>query len=135
MTSIEFFVAMIPPNTTHNDLEAITNKKTGKARIIKSQELRHAESRWEAHLAKFAPTEPMKGAIRAQAKICWPTEGKHYQGEPMTNKPDLDNVEKTLWDVLAKLKFYTDDAHIVDKHTGKMWADPAGIWIRLEEIK
>lgn len=134
MSAIEFFEPMIPPTVTHNDLEATLNKKTGKPFIRKSQALKNAESSWEAHLAKFTPKKPLKGAVVAQARICWPTEGKHEQGEPMTNKPDLDNVEKTLWDVLAKLGFYIDDAHIVDKHTQKMWADPAGIWIRLEEI-
>lgn len=132
MNSIEFFEPMVPPKTTHNDLEPGMRK--GKPTIRKSQDLRNAEAKWEAHLAKHAPAEPLEGPVMAQARICWPTEGKHGQGEPMTGKPDLDNVEKTLWDVMAKLGFYTDDAHIVDKRTGKMWADPAGIWIRLEEI-
>lgn len=130
---IEFFEPMIPPDTTHNDLMAVT-RRTGKAAIIKSAALKAVESKWESHLAKHAPQNPLEGPIIAEVRICWPTNGEHSQGEPKDTKPDLDNVEKTLWDVMQKLGFFKGDQQIVHKTTSKMWSDPAGVWVRLEEI-
>lgn len=130
---IEFFRPMIPPTTTHNDLMAVSDAR-GRARIIKSEAVRDAESRWESHLALFAPPTPLTGPLRADLRLCWPTDGKHTQGEPKDTKPDLDNVEKTFWDVLERLGYYKGDQQIVTKQVSKCWADPAGVYLRLEEI-
>lgn len=130
---IEFFEPLIPPNVTHNDLMAVA-RKGGKAAIIKSAALNSVESKWESYLAKHAPQKPLEGPIVAEVRICWPTGGNHAQGEPKDTKPDLDNVEKTLWDVMQKLGYFKGDQQIVYKTTSKMWSDPAGIYVRMEEV-
>ena len=129
---IEFFEPMVPPSTTHNGLEV--HRRGGKAAVGKSAALLEAEAKWEAHLARFAPERPLRGPLRADLRLCWPTEGKHPQGTPKDTKPDLDNVEKTLWDVMQGLGYYAGDQQVADKHVAKMWADPAGVYLRLEEI-
>lgn len=131
---IEFFAPMVPPTVTHNDLVPVSDSR-GKARIVKSQALKEAEAKWEAHLARFAPPRPLTGPVRADLRLCWPTDGKHPQGAPKDTKPDSDNVEKTLWDVCERLGFFAaGDQQVADKRVAKMWADPAGVYLRLEEI-
>lgn len=130
---IEFFEPMVPPTTTHNDLEV--HHYGGKSRVGKSAALVDAEAKWESHLARFAPEKPFKGALRADLRLCWPTEGKHPQGTPKDTKPDSDNVEKTFWDACERLKYFAvGDQQVADKHVVKMWADPAGFYLKLEEI-
>lgn len=129
---IEFFAPMVPPTVTHNGLEV--HRYGGRARIGKSAALVDAEAKWEAHLARFAPPKPLTGPLRADLRLCWPTRGEHPQGTPKDTKPDLDNTEKTVWDVLQRLGYYEGDQQIADKHSAKMWADPAGVYLRLEEI-
>ena len=123
---------MVPPTTTHNALEI---HGRGEKRFLgKSAALKEAESKWEAHLARFAPPAPLTGPLRADLRLCWPTLGKHAQGEPKDTKPDLDNSEKTFWDVCQKLGYYKGDHQIAAKQVSKCWADPAGVYLRLEEI-
>ncbi len=129
---IKFFTPLIPPTVTHNDLEPFMRK--GKPSIRKSEALKDAEAKWEAHLARFAPDTPLCGPLKADLMLCWPTDGKHEQGSPKETKPDLDNTEKTVWDVCEKLGFYGTDAQIVEKHVVKMWSDPAGVYMKLEEV-
>lgn len=130
---IEFFEPMVPPTTTHNDLVAVSDAR-GRARLVKSQALREAEAKWEAHLAPFAPPRPLRGPLRADLRLCWPTGGRHPQGSPKGTKPDLDNVEKTFWDVCEQLGYFAGDQQIAAKQVSKAWADPAGVYLRLEEI-
>ena len=130
--AIEFFVPMVPPTVTHNAMEL---HRIGKRTVLgKSDALVAAEAKWEAHLARFAPERPLRGPLRADLRLCWPPEGKHAQGEPKDPKPDLDTVEKTFWDVLERLGYYKGDQQIVTKQVSKCWADPAGVYLRLEEI-
>ena len=129
---IEFFAPMIPPTTTHNDLEV---RKRGNGHFIgKSDELQEVEAKYLAHLAPHAPSEPLSGPIALEMRSCWPTEGKHPQGAPHDVKPDADNVEKTIWDVMAKLGYYENDCRIALHTTAKLWSDPAGLYVRMEEI-
>lgn len=129
---IEFFAPMIPPDTTHNAMEI--QKRGDKTFLGKSAALKEAETKWEAHLGQFAPFEPLTGPLRADLRLCWPTNGKHPQGEPKDTKPDLDNSEKSFWDVCQKLGYYKGDQQIAIKQVSKCWADPAGVYLRLEKI-
>lgn len=130
---IEFFEPMVPPNVTHNDLLAVP-RTNGKAALVKSQALKSAESKWEAHLAKHAPEKPLCGPVALEMRICWPTGGKHGQGDWHAVKPDADNVEKVVFDVLGKLKYFENDSRIAIHTTAKLWSDPAGIYVRMEEL-
>ena len=134
MASIRFFEPMAKvPRTTHNELE-IHRSKDGRLAIGKGDRLKQAEAVWRSHLAPHAPEKPLHGPIEAEVTVCWPTDGIHYQGQPMTDKPDLDNVEKVLWDILQREGFIQDDAHVALKRVAKMWRDPSGIYVRLKEM-
>ena len=38
-----------------------------------------------------------------------------------TVRPDLDNLEKALLDVLTRLRYWEDDAQVFTKSTAKVW--------------
>lgn len=131
---VEAFVAVSLDGASHNDLEPYVRRGDGKARIRKGDALAEAEERILPRLAPFAPDEPLEGPLRAELRMCWPTGGEHAQGEPKATKPDCDNVEKVLWDLMERLGFFRDDAQIVDKRVAKMWADPMGFYFEIEEV-
>lgn len=130
--AIETFLPMVPPRVTHNDLE-VHRVGGGRATIGKSADLREAEAALEARVAKVAPDVPLSGPLRLQVRFCWPT-GTHPQGAPMTDKPDADNLAKTFQDVVTRCHVIKDDKDVVDLSVAKAWADPAGIWFRVEEL-
>lgn len=132
--AVEFFCPMRIPPTTHNDLVAVPMAHGG-ARILKSQALRDAEARWEAHLAPHAPRRPLEGSLAADVRLCWEADGKHPAGSPKDTKPDLDNLEKTMWDAMERLGFFAKgDQQVASKRVAKLYAEHPGAYVRIEEV-
>ena len=139
-SAVQGFLPFVPPTVTHNALEAYTFKRQGKVKagIRKSERLKEAEDMMRPHVQRLARSSaccPIKGAVVETLKVCWPCEGRHKQGEPRTDPPDLDNWEKTFNDLCEAEGLITCDAHIVAKHTYKLWADPPGVFVRFEEVE
>lgn len=134
MSAVEFFAAMRVPSTTHNDLVAVPMAHGG-ARIVKSAALREAEAAWESRLARFAPDRPLTGPLAADVRLCWEADAAHPAGTPKATKPDLDNIEKTLWDVLGRLGFFErGDQQVALKRVAKLYGEVPGVYVRLEEM-
>lgn len=133
MASIQAFLAMVPPTVTHNDLEAARGRG-GRPYIRKSDRLREAEGAYMARLAPLRPERPLSGPVRLVLRWCFPTGGAHAQGEPMADVPDLDNMCKTLQDCLVRAGIVSEDRRVVDLRLSKAWMDPAGVFVRAEEV-
>lgn len=129
------FIAMEPPTVTHNDLEVRYDKGRKRHFIGKSDRLRDAEQAIESRIRQHVPDAPLTGALDARVVWCFPTMGAHEQGEPMTDKPDLDNMGKTLMDCLGRCGVIDDDAHIAHSDLTKVWLDPAGIFVELSHVE
>ena len=131
--SVQCFMPTPPPSVTHNALEI----RRGKGRqmfIGKSDRLKAEEDRLRPYIAKIRPSEPLSGPLVATWKLVWSTDGKHKQGEAKTTRPDVDNVIKTLNDLLESCHVIENDAMVCDLRVQKMYGNPAGIWVRIEEI-
>ena len=138
--AVQGFLPFEPPTVTHNDLEAHVYRRGGKtcAGIHKSERLKDAEDMMRPYVKRLADASiccPLKGAVKETLKICWPTGGRHRQGELRIDPPDLDNWEKTFHDLCEECGIVTDDAHIAYKTTMKVWADPCGVFVRFEEVQ
>ena len=131
MTS--FFVAMIPPQTTHQQTKVTVVK--GKPIFYEPAELKAARSKLQSHLGKNVPEEKYTGAVRLVTKWLFPITGNHKDGEWKTTKPDTDNMVKLLKDVMTDLGYWTDDCLVASEITEKFWADRPGIYIVIEELE
>lgn len=132
MGTIEFFMAMVPPTCTHQEKKVrVIN---GKPMFYEPPELKEARVKLSAHLSKHVSAEPYVGAVRLITKWCFPSDGKHKNGEYKTTKPDTDNLQKLLKDVMTDLHYWKDDALVASEITEKFWADMPGIYIRIEEL-
>lgn len=131
--SIEFFEPMKIPDTTHNALEPAL-RRNGKPTIRKSDRLKAAEAKWEAHLARHAPEKPLEGALMACVKYCYEPDRLHPEGTPKVTPPDTDNLDKTVRDAMQRVGFFADDAQIADAWTTKGYAHPQGVYVKIEEM-
>lgn len=131
MRMTEFFIAIIPPTTTHQEKQV--HVVNGKPIFYEPPELKEARSKLMAYLGKYKPSTPYKSAVRLTTKWCYP-KGRHQNGEWKTTKPDTDNTIKLLKDCMTVNKFWTDDAIVTSEITEKFWADIPGIYIRIEEL-
>lgn len=128
----EFFMPMLPPTKTHQEKQwKIVNDKVI---FYEPAELKATRTKLQAHLAGHVPVEKYTGAVRLVTKWCFPITGQHQDGEYKTSKPDTDNLQKLLKDIMTDLGYWTDDALVVSEITEKFWARVPGIYIAIEEV-
>jgi Holliday junction resolvase RusA-like endonuclease len=106
----------------------------GKPIFYEPAELKAVRAKLTAHLAPHVPAEKYTTGVRLITKWCFPVTGQHRNGEYKTTKPDTDNLQKMLKDVMTDLGFWTDDALVVSEITEKFWANIPGIHISIEDI-
>lgn len=126
---IEFFLPMIPPTITAQQ------HKVSHGRFYDPPELKMAKMKLRDSLIPYAPEKPLDGALRLIVKWCFPVKGKHQNGEYKTTKPDTDNLNKALKDIMEDLNFFVNDSRVASEIIEKFWADIPGVYIRLEELK
>lgn len=130
--SRHFFMAMVPPTATKQ--EAKVKVVGGKPRWFPSQAWADAESELRAHLERFRPDEPItSGAVMLSVEWCFPAAG-HADGEPYIKKPDTDNLEKGLKDVMTELGWWDDDKRVFSEHATKLHSRIPGIRIDIEVV-
>lgn len=129
---IQFFMPMNPPTITQQQHRVTVQK--GKPVFYDSPELAEAKAKLTAYLAKHIPEQPFTGAVQLIVKWCFPVSGKHSDGEYKTTKPDTDNLQKALKDIMTGLHFWKDDALVASEVVEKFWSDTPGIWIGIREI-
>jgi len=130
--TIEFFIPMLPPTVTHQEKKIRVVK--GKPVVYEPAELKAARAKLEAHLAGHAPGAPAEGAVRLVVKWCFPITEGHSDGEYKTTKPDTDNLQKLLKDVMTKLGYWTDDALVASEIVEKFWAVRPGLYVSAREL-
>lgn len=131
-TRTEFFMPMIPPTVTHQ--EKAVHVVKGKPVFYEPDELQAARVKLRDHLAGHVPKEKYTGAVRLLTKWCFPISGRHKDGEYKTTKPDTDNLQKLLKDVMTSLGYWKDDALVASEVAEKFWASLPGIYIVIEEL-
>jgi len=127
-----FFLPIIPPTVTHQ--EKAVRVVRGKPVFYEPPALRDARAKLEAHLAQHAPQEPYTDAVRLVTKWCFPVVRNHRSGEYKGTRPDTDNLQKLLKDVMTGLRFWKDDALVASEIVEKFWADVPGIYIAIESL-
>jgi len=130
MRSIDFYLPMIPPTATYQEKQINWKRKT----IYQNQESKDAREKLRAHLVKYIPDEPLTGPIRMMIGWYYPVSGSHKDGDWYTNKPDIDNVQKMLQDVMTELGFWKDDSQIASLMSSQNWSATPGIVITLCEL-
>lgn len=129
----EFFLSMQPPTCTHQ--QKAVRVVGGKPVFYEPAELKAARAKLEAHLACHAPLQPHTGPCRLIVKWCFPRTNKHQDGSYKTSKPDTDNLQKLLKDVMTSLRYWRDDALVASEIVEKFWAERPGIYVAIEELE
>ena len=129
---IEFFLPMEPPTVTHQEKQVAVVK--GKPRFYEPADLKAARQKLQSHLGKHVPSTTYTGPVDLLVMWCFPLAGNHKNGDYKTSRPDTDNLQKLLKDVMTELKFWKDDALVASETVKKFWAEKPGIYIRIMEL-
>lgn len=129
---IQFFMPMKPPTVTHQ--EHRVTMKSGKPIFYDTPEMKSAKAKLRDSLAEHIPIKPINNGVRLMVKWLFPITGNHINGEYKLSKPDTDNLQKMLKDIMTDLKFWTDDALVASEITEKFYADTPGLFIVIQEL-
>ena len=129
---------IVPPTATAQQKGVFV--RDGHAHFFKKKKVKDAEDFLEALLMPHAPAEPLRGAVYIQARWCFPYRKSERKSVtktgreiPHTSRPDLDNLEKSLLDVLTHLNFWGDDAKVFTKSTAKVWGPSPYLAIAIKD--
>lgn len=130
MTSYFFPIFIEPSRVTHQSGTRITTGHTYKTAALKEW-----EATLEQALEKYTLPSPLKGAVALDVSWYFKTTDKKKYGLWKVTKPDTDNMQKTLKDIMTKMGFWKDDAQVVVERVEKVWSDVPGIFIQIEELE
>lgn len=132
--SHHFFMAMEPPTATKQ--EARVAVRNGKPVFYPSPAWQAAESKLAAHLERHRPDKPIRKGVGVILSVewCFPSDGGHADGEPHTDKPDTDNLDKGLKDIMTRLGWWEDDCQVFGENIVKLYGRVPGIRIDIDEV-
>lgn len=86
-------------------------------------------------MKKYRPKQPSDRPIRLVVCLYFNiSKPQKLWGKYKTTRPDCDNYVKEIKDVMTGLKFWNDDAQVVDLRVIKRYSEKATIYISLEEL-
>ena len=127
----EFFLDITPPTVTHQQKKVTV--VNGCPRFYEPPRLKAARERLALLLKPHRPREPYACSLELTVRWQFPC-GRHKPGYRIT-RPDTDNLQKLLKDVMTGVGFWKDDALVAVEHVEKVWSDRAGIYIRVRELE
>lgn len=124
---LRFFLPMNPPTKTAQ--EKRWKCVNGKPIAYQSAELKAAYMLLRDGVALFKPKEKINDSIHLLVQWRFPADKKHPAGSWRKTKPDTDNLQKMLKDVMTEAGFWEDDCLVVSETVQKFYVDTPGIYI------
>ncbi|MDE5757189.1 MAG: RusA family crossover junction endodeoxyribonuclease [Allobaculum sp.] len=128
-STIFIHIPIEPSRTTHQSGTRISRGHTYKTAALQAW-----EATLEEELKKYVPNSPLEEAILLDVTWAFKARTKKQDGMWKVTRPDTDNLQKTLKDVMTKMEFWKDDAQVVCEMAEKVWATTPGISIRIESL-
>lgn len=129
-STIFIYIPIEPSRTTHQ-----SGTRFSKGHTYKTPALQAWEATLEEALKEYVPSSPLEGAILLDVTWAFKARNKKQDGAWKITRPDTDNLQKTLKDVMSKLGFWKDDAQVVCEMAEKVWSVSPGISIRIESLE
>lgn len=131
---MEIDVHFDPPRSTAQEKQyAVRN---GRVIVYETAKAKAAKQLLRLVLAPYTPRNPLTGAVALYVTWRFPYKGKaHFDGEYKTTRPDTDNLDKALKDVMTDLGYWKDDALIAREHIEKIWhKEHPGLYVQIMDI-
>lgn len=132
---IQFFMPMNPPRTTAQQ-KRVAVTESGKQVRFEGDSLKAAHQKLRAYAAPNRPPAPIEGAIRLVVKWCFLDKRcAHRHGAYKITRPDTDNLQKMLKDVMTECRFWKDDAQVCSEIAEKFWVrERPGIYVEVHAL-
>lgn len=119
------------PKTTAQQKKFSTKTKT----FYKTSKIKQSEYLLARALSGRQPRKTYDTPIELSVTWLFPHTKKSKDGERKGTRPDLDNLQKLLQDIMCKLGYYKDDSLITDLTLKKRWHRHSGLIIEINEVE
>lgn len=86
-------------------------------------------------LIQHRPDIPITGPVEFAAEWRFDYKAGHKDGEFKVTKPDTDNLNKLLKDLMTRTGYWEDDKQVVIEHIKKVWdKKDSGIFIKIRRL-
>lgn len=119
------------PKTTAQQKKFSTKTKT----FYKTSKIKQSEYLLVRALSGRQPRKTYDTPIKLSVTWLFPHTKKSKDGERKGTRPDLDNLQKLLQDIMCKLGYYKDDSLITDLTLKKRWHRHSGLIIEINEVE
>ena len=133
---LRFRLDCVPPTATAQQKGAFVCG--GRVRFFTKRKVRESGDFLAALCLMHRPDVPFSVPVSLTARWTFPFRKSERRSVvkagtdvPHTSRPDLDNLEKGLLDVMTRLNFWTDDSLVAEKSTSKWWGPRPGIDIEI----
>jgi Holliday junction resolvase RusA-like endonuclease len=137
---MKFFIKCIPPKSTAQASNRILRRKDGSMFVGKMQSSKgkQTESDLLTLLAPHVPVKPLDCPLDVFVSWRYPyrkAEPKKNRTRPIPcdTRPDVDNLQKLLFDCMTRLGFWHDDSQVARITFEKLWCEQPCILIRIRE--
>lgn len=132
---IDVTIRCVPPSVTAQQKRV--HVVNGKPVFFHGAKMRREEQTWTALLQPYAPAAPIDGPIALTVRMVWPhlkgaRKSDRHRLLPKTSKPDCSNVSKHLEDLLVRLRFIVNDAHVARHVIEKYFGPESEVGIRIQ---
>lgn len=136
---MKFTLNIEPPKATAQQKGAfICNNKI---RFFEKSKVKSAREILYSALLPYRPSDAMQGPVNLKVKFFFSYRKSEKKSITKNNliiphivRPDLDNLEKLLLDVMTSMQFWKDDSQVCVKWTEKHFAPQGKIEIEILEI-
>lgn len=131
----------MPKGTAQQKGERISYRFIGGRKVpyidhYRKPEVQASRNQLTLMMKKYRPKQPSDRPIRLVVCLYFDiSKPKKLWGKYKTTRPDCDNYVKEIKDVMTDLKFWNDDAQVVDLRVIKRYSEKATIYISMEELE
>lgn len=132
---ISVFIPEIPKGTAQQKGVRVVG---GKPTFYTKPKMQAAKDIYASYLRAYRPAVPIDGAISLSVAFYYQPKTKKESGTQKKTRPDVDNLYKSIADILTDLGFWHDDAQITEAHIYKRFAkigEPAGVAILIKPLE
>ena len=138
---IDFFIPHIARPKQGDRVRVVAPKK-GKpfAAHYTPKDVKENAAVLAALMRPFVPAKPLEGPLSLALVFVFSwrkSESKKniaMGSRWKDTKPDCDNLQKNICDVMERMGFYVNDSQLADVHVRKLWADSPGVDVSLREL-
>lgn len=130
---MQFFLDIEPPTATAQEQK--TTVRGGIVRKYDPPKAKAAKALLAQALKPYVPPEPADGPLALIVEWRFPRGTSHKKDRWRITRPDTDNLQKGLKDVMTRLGFWVDDSRVCFEQVTKKYHDHPGIMITISKLE